>query len=282
MSSKKSQRFIGTKSMSVYTIGYSPCPNDTYIFGGLATGAIQPDGFALKVELHDVETLNNMALDHRLDISKLSFYAWLRVKAHYHLLKCGAALGYGCGPIVVARHPMTQKEVANSRIVLPGPLTTAHLLFRLWVPEAQDRIFVPYDQIFAMLNSGKADCGVIIHESRFTYQQAGFKLLADLGEFWEQETQMPIPLGCIAVKKEVGDQIISKIERAIQNSIRFARNAYQDILPYIKEHAQELDADVLQRHIDTFVNEFSWNLGPIGRKAVRTLEQKSKAAGVLP
>ena len=268
--------------MSVYTIGYSPCPNDTYIFGGLATNAIQPDGFKLNVKLHDVATLNKMALDHSLDISKLSFYAWLKVKAHYRLLKCGAALGYGCGPVVVARYQMTKEEVAKSRIALPGPLTTAHLLFRLWVPEAYDRIFVPYDQILDMINAGKADCGVIIHESRFTYRQAGFKLLADLGEFWEQETQMPIPLGCIAVKKEMGDQIIFKIERAIQDSIRFARNAYEDILPYIKAHAKEMDADVLQRHIETFVNEFSWDLGAIGHKAVRTLEERSKAAGVLP
>jgi len=267
--------------MPIFTIGYSSCPNDTYIFGGLATGRVQPDGFGLAIELHDVETLNNMALKQHLDISKLSFYAWLKVKSHYRLLQCGAALGYDCGPVLVARRNMTKNEIVKSRVVLPGPLTTAHLLFRLWAPYATDRIFVPYDQIFDMIETGKADCGVIIHESRFTYEQAGFNMLVDLGEFWQQETKMPVPLGCIAAKKNLGDQIINNLEAAIQNSIQFARNSHKKILPYIKIHAKEMNEAVLQKHIDTFVNEFSWNLGTIGQSAIKTLEEKSRAAGIL-
>jgi 1,4-dihydroxy-6-naphthoate synthase len=263
------------------TIGYSPCPNDTYIFGGLATGRVQPEGFGLKVELHDVETLNKMALKQHLDISKLSFYAWLKVKSYYRLLQCGAALGYNCGPVLVARRNMTKKEIVKSRIVLPGPLTTAHLLFRLWAPYATDRIFVPYDQIFDIIKTGKADCGVIIHESRFTYEQAGFNMLVDLGEFWQQETKMPIPLGCIAAKKNLGDRIIDNLEATIQNSIRFARTSYKKILPYIKIHAKEMDEAVLKKHIDTFVNEFSWDLGAMGQNAIKILEEKSHAAGIL-
>jgi 1,4-dihydroxy-6-naphthoate synthase len=182
---------------------------------------------------------------------------------------------------VIARRKMTKKEVVKSRIVLPGPLTTAHLLFRLWAPAAGNRIFATYDQIFDMIESGRADCGVIIHESRFTYEQAGFKMIVDLGEFWEKETKMPIPLGCIAAKKKLGDQTIDKIETAIQSSIKFAKGSYKDILPYIKTHAKEMDEKVLQKHIDTFVNEFSWDLGEIGQRAVRALEERSRAAGIL-
>jgi 1,4-dihydroxy-6-naphthoate synthase len=267
--------------MPNFTIGYSPCPNDTYIFGGLATGQVQPDGFGLAFELHDVETLNEMALKRHLDISKLSLYAWLKVKSHYRLLQCGAALGYNCGPLLVACRNMTKKEIVKSRIVLPGPLTTAHLLFRLWAPEAKDRIFAPYDQIFDTIKMEKADCGVIIHESRFTYEPAGFIRLVDLGEFWQQKTKMPIPLGCIAAKKNLGDRIIDSLEATIQNSMQFARSSYKKILPYVKIHAKEMDETVLQKHIDTFVNEFSWDLGAIGQNAIELLEEKSRTAGIL-
>lgn len=265
----------------MYTIGYSPCPNDTYIFGALAAGLVKPDGFELSAKLHDVETLNNMALQGTLDISKLSFFAWLKIKERYRLLQCGAALGYGCGPIVVARTPMTRQQVINSRIVLPGRLTTAHLLFRLWVPEAERRIFVPYDEIFNTIASGQADCGVIIHESRFTYERAGFTALMDLGEFWEKETETPIPLGCIAAKTELGDSTVKRIESAIKESIHTAQGSFETVLPYIRKHAQEMETEVLQQHIETFVNEFSLELGPLGQKAIETLEERARIAGVL-
>lgn len=274
--------FTENKKKPCLTIGYSPCPNDTYIFGALAAGLIELPEFELSVRLHDVETLNTMAFTGSLEISKLSVFAWLQVKQHYHLLQCGAALGYGCGPLVVARRPMTRQEVINSRIVLPGPWTTAHLLFRLWAPEARNRVFASYDRIFDMIATGSADCGVIIHESRFTYAQAGFTALADLGAFWEQETGMPIPLGCIAAKKELGEAAIESIEAAIRSSMRFARKEPRKILPYIREHAQEMEEKVLQQHIDTFVNQFSWELGPIGQNAVAELETRARAAGVLP
>lgn len=267
--------------MPTYTIGYSPCPNDTYIFGGLATGLVPTKGFELAAELHDVETLNRMALKGVLDITKLSFFAWLKVKSQYRLLQCGAALGYGCGPIVVARKPMSREQVINSRIVLPGPLTTAHLLFRLWAPEAQDRFFASYDQIFDMIAKGKADCGVIIHESRFTYEQAGFTALVDLGEFWERETGAPIPLGCIAAKAQLKDSTTARIETAIRDSIQVARQSLESVLPYIRKHAQEMETAVLQQHIDTFVNDFSLTLGAKGHRAIALLEERARAAGVL-
>ncbi len=268
--------------MSIYTMGYSPCPNDTYIFGGLATGLVQPDQFGLKIYHHDVETLNNKALNGELDITKLSFYAWLTVRDQYDLLQCGAALGYGCGPVLVAKSPMTRDQIISSRVALPGALTTAHLLFRLWAPEATHRVFAPYDQILDMIVTGKADCGVIIHESRFTYEQTGCMALVDLGQFWENETGQPIPLGCMAAKKELGSDRVEQIEAVIRKSLQLAQQAPDEILAYVREHAQEMDETVLQQHIKTFVNQFSWQLGPAGQRAIAVLEERTLAAGILP
>ncbi len=267
--------------MTTLTFGYSPCPNDTFIFGPLATGRIKPTGFDLSIELHDVETLNHMALAGKLDISKLSFYAWLQVKSRYRLLQCGAALGYGCGPLLVAKRPMTKAEVIRSRIVLPGSLTTAHLLFRLWAPEAHQRSFAPYDQILKMVQTGEVDCGVIIHESRFTYEQAGLVALMDLGAFWEAETGTPIPLGCITARSELGDDLLKDIEDNIRSSLQFANTYPKENFSYIRQYAQEMDLQVLEQHILTFVNEFSLNLGPVGHSAIKILEERAQQAGVL-
>lgn len=267
--------------MTVYSLGYSPCPNDTYIFGALANSLVKPVGFKFKVDLYDVETLNRMAAEAKYDISKLSFYAYLKEKSRYRLLNCGAALGYGCGPLVVAKKKLTRQQIIKGRIVLPGRLTTAHLLFRLWEPEASNRSFVAYDRIFDMLKKGEADCGVIIHESRFTYENSGFVALADLGEFWEKETNMPIPLGCIAAKRELGDTIIGEIEEAIKDSLQYARANFEAVLPYISKHAQEMSQEVLKQHIDMFVNKFSFDLGPTGREAIRVLEERAAKVGVL-
>jgi 1,4-dihydroxy-6-naphthoate synthase len=263
------------------TLGYSPCPNDTFIFHALVNGRIALPGIRLKECLHDVETLNQMALAAELDVTKLSFFAWLKVQDRYRLLNSGAALGYGCGPILVARSPISLADIATLRIALPGRWTTAHLLFRLWAPRAADRIFVPYDRIFDTLAAGKADCGVIIHESRFTYAQAGCVCLLDLGAWWEQQTGLPIPLGCIAAKRSLSDEIAVQMETAIGRSIAFARQHPGLALPYMREHAQEMETAVLQCHIDTFVNDFSLDLGETGRAAVATLEEMARTGGVL-
>jgi 1,4-dihydroxy-6-naphthoate synthase len=177
------------------SLGFSPCPNDTFIFNGLVNGSVPLDGHCLEVSLHDVETLNQMAFKEQLDVTKLSFFAWLAVKSNYRLLSCGGALGYGCGPLVIAPRALTLEEMRDCRVVLPGEWTTAHLLFRLWAPLAGQRRFVPYDRIFEMLRSGEADCGVIIHESRFTFEAAGFHAVVDLGAWWEERTGLPIPSG---------------------------------------------------------------------------------------
>ncbi len=264
------------------SLGFSPCPNDTFIFNALINGSVEIPGYKVCEELHDVETLNRMAFDNVLDVSKLSFFAWLMVRSQYTLLASGGALGFGCGPVVIARKGMTAADMAGCRVVLPGRWTTAHLLFRLWAPSAGQRFFAPYDQIFATLEAGKADCGVIIHESRFTYRQKGFAAVADLGAWWEEQTGLPIPLGCIAAHTRLGDKPARAVEAAICESIAAARQNPSAALPYIRSHAQEMTLEVLEAHIETFVNEFSMDLGAAGRNAVAALEQKSRIAGVIP
>jgi len=263
-------------------LGYSPCPNDTFIFNGLANGLVHLPDHEVRPQLHDVETLNRMALDSALDVSKLSFFAWLRVKDRYRLLSSGGALGFGCGPVVVALRKLTQADMAACRIVLPGEWTTAHLLFRMWAPQAGDRFFVPYDRIFETLTSGQADCGVIIHESRFTYQQSGFRQVVDLGAWWEASTGMPVPLGCIAAHSRIDKDLADQVDQAIYRSIVLAREDPRAALPYIRAHAQEMTTEVLDAHIHTFVNEFSLDLGTRGRAAVATLEEKARQTGIIP
>ncbi len=264
-----------------YTLGFSPCPNDTFIFNAMVNGPLQPKDFGLEAVLHDVETLNRMAFDEKLDISKLSFFAWLKVRENYRLLDSGGALGYGCGPLVIALEPMTREAMTRCRIVLPGEWTTAHLLFRLWAPEVRQRTFATYDRIFDVLRSGEADCGVIIHESRFTYASEGFHAVVDLGQWWEQETGLPIPLGCIAVHRRVSAAHADRMASLIRMSIQAARQNPAAALPYICTHAQEMTTEVLNAHIDTFVNDFSMDLGEVGRQAIETLAKRAETVGIL-
>lgn len=267
---------------TIITLGFSPCPNDTFIFNGLVNGLVDLPGLAIQETLHDVETLNQMAFSNTLDISKLSFFAWLMVKDQYRLLNSGGAMGFGCGPVVVARKRLSLQDMAHCRIVLPGEWTTAHLLFRMWAPQAGDRYFIPYDRIFEALSSGEADCGVIIHESRFTFQQLGYHAVADLGAWWEDLTGLPIPLGCIAAHGRIGEQTPQRVNEAICESIRLARENPEATLPYIRSHAQEMTTEVLDAHIHTFVNEFSLDLGGLGQKAVNALEAKARQTGIIP
>lgn len=263
------------------TFGYSPCPNDTFMFNAIANGDVTVGGCRIRPELHDVETLNSLAMNGRLDITKLSFYAWLKVKAQYRLLGSGSAMGLGCGPMLIAREPIDPSQIAACRVVLPGRWTTAHLLFRLYAPTADRRIFTTYDRIFETLAAGQADCGVIIHESRFTFEAAGFRPVADLGAWWEQKTGLPIPLGGIAARKNLGAVLIGKIDDALRASIQRAMDDPAAALPYIRRHAQEMNDSVLTEHIHTFVNDFSLMLPQAGRRAIETLERMAREAGAV-
>jgi 1,4-dihydroxy-6-naphthoate synthase len=222
-----------------------------------------------------------MAMEQQLDITKLSFHAWLTIRQAYTLLQSGAALGYGCGPVLIASRPLSRRELASARVVFPGRWTTAHLLFRLWAPEAENRLFTTYDRIFDMLASGGADAGVIIHENRFTFTQAGFTEIVDLGAWWEAETGLPIPLGCIAARRTLPDDVPRRVEQLIRESIQRAANHPDEAMPYMREHAQEMESGVLRRHVETFVNDFSLDLGPVGQQAVDTLQQRARQAGII-
>lgn len=238
-------------------------------------------GHALQVTLADVETLNQHAQLGHHDITKLSFYAYFQVMQSYRLLRVGAALGYGCGPLLVSAKKRPAQDLANLRIAIPGRFTTAHLLLQLWTPHIGQRVFMTYDQILPALQQGQVDCGVIIHESRFTYAQAGYHALVDLGQWWEQETSLPIPLGCIAAKKTLPDSLVFEFEQELKQSIQQAQETPQQALVYAKQHAQEIQERVLHQHIQTFVNDFSLDVGPQGEAAISRLQSLAGSRGLL-
>ena len=264
------------------TVAYSPCPNDTFMFHDLAAGRLRLPGHDLQTHLHDVETLNRLALEAVYDVTKVSIPAYLKVRGQYELLNVGAAVGFGCGPLLVAKKDWPRADLARCRVAVPGALTTAHVLLRLWAPELSDRVFVPYDQVMPLVAAGQVDCGVLIHEGRFVYPQRGLRLLVDLGQWWQAETQLPIPLGGIIARRQLGEPTLREFEallrQAIENSLAHPAGAWD----YVRQHAQELDADTLASHVKMFVNDFSLDLGPEGRAAVARLEEHAARADVLP
>lgn len=263
------------------TIAYSPCPNDTFMFHGIASGRIPLPAGEPEAHLHDVQTLNELAQAGRFDVSKVSFYASLMVQEDYRMLRVGAALGFGCGPLLIARESLTRDRLASCRVAIPGELTTAHLLFQLWAPTAEQRVFVPYDQVMPMVERGEVDAGVIIHEGRFVYEQKGLHAIVDLGEWWEGETSLPIPLGGIVVRRSLGDSFAQNFESALAASIRYAQENPEASRDYVHQYAQELSDDVLDSHIETYVNRYSLDMGADGAAAVEKLESMARSGGLL-
>jgi 1,4-dihydroxy-6-naphthoate synthase len=261
--------------------GYSPCPNDTFAFHAAKEGIV--DGPSFDVEHHDVETLNRRAFDGRYEVTKLSFGALGRLLDEYALLRSGGALGRGVGPIVVARDGTAPSELDSPDVdvVTPGRLTTANLLLCLHSPgfeAADERVF---DEIMPAVADGEYDAGLVIHEGRFTYSDHGLRSVLDLGEWWEDETGAPVPLGCIAVRRDVEEP--GRVESALRSSVKHAReNDDSDRRAYIREHAQEMDDDVLRRHIDLYVNGYTVDMGDEGVEAVHELFERGRDAGVLP
>lgn len=265
------------------TLGFSPCPNDTYIFNALVHGRIPLSGVSLVgVHLEDVETLNEWALHRRLDISKLSFHAFGHVAANYTLLQAGAALGRGCGPLLIAGNGEKPRDMTDWTVAIPGTYTTAALLLRLFRPACRHLVVMRFDRIMEAIAAGLVDAGVIIHESRFTYQGLGLHCIQDLGEWWEQTTGLPIPLGCIAIKKTLSDAVREEVDTAIAASIRWAETHPEEGWAYIQDHAQEMDPQVMRSHIDLYVNRYSKGLGEEGLHAVRELLRRGAAAGLFP
>lgn len=254
-----------------FSLGFSPCPNDTFIFDALVNKKIDTEGIELDVFLEDVETLNQWAMQGKLDISKISYGVLPLLMSQYQLLDAGGALGKGVGPLLIAREPMALESVSHRCIAIPGQRTTAHLLFSLAFPEARRKEFMVFSGIEDAVLSGAADCGVIIHENRFTYQQRGLVKLMDLGEYWEQQTGAPIPLGGIVLRKEYDAGLAAQINRLIRKSLEYAFGQYPELPEFVRSHAQEMDETVMRQHIDLYVNNYSLTLGGEGKKAVETL-----------
>ena len=264
------------------TLGYSPCPNDTFIFHALTHGLVPIPGLAVHERLEDVETLNRLALAGTLDLTKISYHALGHLRGRYALLRSGGALGRGCGPLVVAPAPATMAELRGRRIAIPGELTTANLLLQLCGDGYGAVVPMPFDRIMAALHEGEVDAGVIIHESRFTYRAAGFHAVQDLGAWWETETGLPIPLGGILARRDLGAATIHTVDRAIRASLEYARAHPAAARAYIRAHARELDAAVIDAHIALYVNDFSLDLGQEGIRAVETLLARAEARGLIP
>ncbi|MBE0649117.1 MAG: 1,4-dihydroxy-6-naphthoate synthase [Bacteroidales bacterium] len=264
------------------SLAFSPCPNDTFIFAALVHGWIDREGLTFDYQMADVEELNLMALSGNADMIKVSFHAWLSIREHYELLESGSALGFGNGPLVVAKSRIpsfrfpgngegSQGQISDIRVALPGEHTTAHLLFNLAYPQVTKKEFMLFSDIERAVLSGEVDAGVIIHESRFTYQQKGLVKLMDLGEFWEEKSASPIPLGGIIAKRHLGEETLDRLNRIMRRSVQFAIKNPDGVMNFVREHAQEMDDSVIRKHIDLYVNRFTLDLGEDGSRAIQTL-----------
>lgn len=268
---------------NLITLGFSPCPNDCFIFDAIVNKRIDLEGLEFDVKMEDVETLNRWAVEGKLDSTKLSFHAYAYLTEMYQLMNAGSALGFNCGPLLISKKEFTIEEVkANKlKIAIPGKLTTAHFLFSIAFPNATNKTEMVFSEIENAVLSGEYDAGLIIHENRFTYEQKGLKKIIDLGEFWESLIHAPIPLGGIVIKRDLPIDVKQKIDRIIRKSVEYAFAHPADSKPFIKEHAQEMDEAVMQKHIDLYVNQYSIDLGELGKKAVDLLMNKAKEFGVI-
>ncbi len=268
--------------MNDRTLAYSPCPNDTYIFAALTNGLL-PDAPRVRVELGDIEELNNAAAAARHELTKVSYGAIPYLMRDYRILRSGGALGRGCGPLVVTRPETAASldDLRGARFAIPGERTTAFMLLQLALGGRPDAVQMRFDRIIPAVAAGEIDAGLIIHESRFTYQAHGLRSVADLGAWWERASGMPIPLGAILVRDDVPDADAQAIDAAIRASLSFARRDEAAIMPYVREHAFEMSDDVMRKHIDLYVNEYSDDVRDDGIAAVRELFARAHAAGIL-
>lgn len=264
------------------TLGFSPCPNDTFIFDALVHKKVDTEGLEFDILLADVEELNQGAFAERLDMTKLSYHAYAYVAEQYALLDSGSALGNGCGPLLIAREPVPTADIPSLRIAIPGKYTTANFLLGLAFPDAKDKTPFLFSEIEDAVLGKKTDAGLIIHENRFTYASKGLVKLIDLGEYWEGTTGMPIPLGGIAIRRTLPTEIRQAAGRVLRRSVEFALDNPRQTLDYVRCHAQEMDEDVMFQHIHLYVNEYTRELGTRGREAVQLLFDRAREKGVIP
>ena len=255
------------------TLGFSPCPNDTFIFDALVNKKIDTGGLDFDVVLEDVETLNKWTLENKLDITKLSFPAFFQSLNKYVLLNAGSALGKGVGPLLITKEnkQYSTDNIQQTTIAIPGVNTTANLLLSFAYPGARNKKPLLFSKIEDAVISGETELGVIIHENRFTYQQKGLHKVLDLGGYWEEQMNIPIPLGGIAIKRNIDKEIAKQINTLIRQSLEFSFSNYPIISEFVKRHSQEMSENVMRQHIDLYVNNYSIDLGSIGKQAIREL-----------
>ncbi len=266
------------------SLGFSPCPNDCFMFDAIVNKRIDLEGLEFAARLADVEALNISAFAGEADVTKLSYHAYAYCAGTYVLLAAGSALGRNCGPLLISKRAISQEEVAAGtlRIAIPGKYTTANFLLGLVFPVATKKTELVFSAIESALLNGEYDAGLIIHENRFTYEAKGLRKIIDLGEFWERGTGAPIPLGGIVIRRALPDEVKRSVNRVLRRSVEYACANRAASLPYVREHAQEMSEDVMYKHIDLYVNEYSVDLGTEGRRAVELLFERARAAGIIP
>lgn len=264
------------------TLGYSPCPNDTFIFDALVHGKVDTEGLVFQPVIEDVEALNRRAFAGDIAITKLSYHAFAHLTDRYILLDAGSALGNNCGPLLIAREPLTEAQINAGPIAIPGAMTTANFLLSLAYPAAQNKVETVFSDIEDAVLRGTAVAGLIIHENRFTYAQRGLVQLLDLGAYWETTTGLPIPLGGIVVSRSLPAETRQKINRTLRRSVEYAFAHPDDVMPYIRAHAQVMEDAVMRAHIDLYVTKFTVDLGETGRAAVEQMFRIAREKGIIP
>jgi len=273
------------------TLGFSPCPNDTFIFDAMIHQKIDTEGLSFEVSYEDVETLNQKTFKEELDISKLSFHAYAYAIENYVLLDAGSALGFGVGPLLIcnskeiadiALKGREEEIISDLRVAIPGKYTTANFLLGLAFPKLLNKVLKVFSEIEPALLTNEVDLGLIIHENRFTYQNKGLIKVMDLGDFWEKETGCPIPLGGIVIKRNLSDEIKAKVNRVLKRSVEYAFEHPKSGIEFIRKHAQEMSEEVMYKHIGLYVNKYSLDLGQDGKKAVQVMFEKALSLNLIP
>jgi 1,4-dihydroxy-6-naphthoate synthase len=266
------------------TLGFSPCPNDCFMFDAMVHRRIDLEGLEFDVRMADIEALNAAAFARHIDVTKLSFHAYAYCIGNYVLLDAGSALGRNCGPLLISKREISRDEVARGdlKIAIPGTFTTANFLLSLAFPRATGKSQMLFSEIEGAVLDGTVDAGLIIHENRFTYASKGLQKIIDLGEFWESETGAAIPLGGIVINRALPEDIQQKVNRIMRRSVEYACANRTASLPFVRANAQEMSDDVMYQHIDLYVNDYSVDLGSEGRRAVEVLFELAQAGGVIP
>jgi 1,4-dihydroxy-6-naphthoate synthase len=263
-------------------LGFSTCPNDTFIFDAMVHGKIDTEGLEFDLIMGDVEELNRLAFAGEIDITKLSYHAYVYIADKFVLLDSGSALGRNNGPLLISKHKVYPDEISDLRIAIPGKNTTANLLLSIAYPQAKEKKEYLFSDIEEVVVSGEMDAGLIIHENRFTYEKKGLKKVIDLGEYWEKTTAMPIPLGGIVVNRKHSTEIQHKVNRVLKRSVQYAFDNPKESYQFVKQYAQEMDDEVMQSHIELYVNYFTLELGEEGRKAIKHLYKIATEKSVIP